>query len=143
MSTIGPAGERGKTGDHGQRGDRGDTGKQGIQGKPGLRSRSLTWIQALVMFLLIVAIGLVMAFTFERQQQRLQAQQNAIEENARRIAEERYLGCLGGVQIIQKLNAQTKGLIEVERRHPTAVSKERIKAHEQGLITLPDPACRR
>lgn len=171
MSLRGPAGERGKTGDHGQHGDTGDegarghqgqqgvqghTGNQGAQGKPGpqgiqgLRGRALTWTQALVMFLLIVLIGLVMAFTVERQQQRLATQQaalavaqNRIEENSAKIAEERYLGCLGGVQIIKKFNDKTRSMIAVERRSNDPLAKERIKAYQKGLITLPDPACRR
>lgn len=165
MSQIGPAGERGKTGDHGQRGDAGDEGirgyqgqqgiqglqgRQGVQGVQGLRGRSLTWSQALIMFLLIVLIGVVMSFIVERQQTRLAEQQaalaiaqNRIEENSEKIREERYIGCLGGVQIIEKFNAKTQSMIDVERRSKDPLAKERIEAYKKGLITLPDPACRR
>lgn len=156
--SIGPAGERGKTGDHGQTGEAGHigatgkTGAQGPQGRSGLRGRALTWVQALVMFLLIVLIGLVMAFTFERQQARLETNQVAIQENSNKIAEERYLGCLGGVQIISKFNTKNRRLAEIERsllQDPAVtplgkrIAKERIKAYEDTIIVLPEPACRR
>lgn len=165
MSLRGPEGERGRTGDHGQHGDTGDEGargyqgqqgirgaqgQQGIQGVPGLRGKALTWMQALMMFLLIVLIGMVMAFTVERQQRRLAEQQiqlaiaqGRIEENSRKLAEQRYLGCLGGVQIINKFNAKTQGMIDVEERSKDPLAKDRIKAYKKGLITLPDPACQR
>lgn len=174
MSLRGPEGERGRTGDHGQHGDTGDTGapgavgltgetgeagepgvqgrqgRQGIQGQPGLRGRALTWTQALVMFGLVVLIGLVMTFTVERQQDRLEAQQNELAKNqalilanSERIAEDRFRSCLGGVQIIDKFNQKNRMLIEVERRSKDPLAKDRINAYQKALITLPVPACQR
>lgn len=162
MFGLGSAGERGPRGDHGQSGDEGPigaagepgaagaTGARGRQGPAGVRGRSLTWVQALVMFLLIVLIGVVLSVRAERhddlieiQQRNLAEQQAKINANAARIAENRYRGCLAGVQIIEKFNAQTRELIEIEKRSDDPLAKERIKAHEKGLILLPSPACQR
>jgi hypothetical protein len=158
---VGPAGERGKTGDHGQHGDTGEEGARGhdgpqgirgvpgIQGKQGLRGRALTWTQALMMFLLIVLIGVVMAYAVERQQNRLEdaqadlaRQQTEIEANTRKIAEQRYRSCVSGVEIINKFNMKNRMLIAVERRNTKdPLAKARIKAYQKALIDLPTPAC--
>jgi septal ring-binding cell division protein DamX len=141
--------ERGRQGDHGQDGVEGPRGIQGIQGKPGLRSRSLTWVQALVMFLLIVMIGIVLSYRAEQNSRRIEEtqrqqaeQQKDIIANSARIAEERYRSCAGGVQIIERFNRQMRDLVEIERRNTKdPLAKERIKAYEDGV--QPVRVCRR
>jgi hypothetical protein len=152
IGETGETGEAGGQGRPGRIGDTGETGARGIPGEPGkqgMRGRSLTWVQALVMFGLVVLIGVSMGFALERQQHRLEQQQQLLGEqqarsmrNSERISENRYQSCLNGVRIIERFNDQLRELAEIERRNTRdPLARDRVRAYESGI--QPIRACQR
>jgi hypothetical protein len=58
---------------------------------------------------------------------------------------DRYVGCLGGVQIIERFNATYQQLADIERTQKTnpTLAAKRIHAYENSIVRLPKDPCGR
>lgn len=147
---TGLTGKIGETGYRGQTGDRGDQGVQGERGHTGIRGRGLNWVQALVMFLFVVA---AFSIAVNRTQVNAANFQNGIEKQRadfeQKINEQRYQSCLSGQKLLTQFDKFVDGMAAVELKgtNPnsptydkvaTPTRLERAALYKGAKIVIPD-----